>query len=84
VPEPSKIKQAEANVAALQAALDEAQRVLKVADHAQKKAQDRAEQMQKVAAVVSVISGVAILMLLARHRRLKRAHRKQDSGPSVV
>ena len=82
MPEPSKIEQAEANVAVLQAALDEAQRVLHAADDAQKKAQAQAERMRKVAVVVTVASGVVVLVLTARHRRLRRAHRALASAPA--
>lgn len=83
MPEPSKIEQVEANVAVLQAALDDAQRVLHAADEAQKRAQEQAEQMQKVAAVVAAVSGLVILLLLGRHRRLKRSHRKKAATPAV-
>jgi hypothetical protein len=82
--EPSKIEQAEANVAVLQAALDEAQRVLRTADEAQKTAQMEAARMRKVATVVGAVSGVVVLLLMARHRRLARAHRRQLAAPVTL
>ncbi len=73
---PSKIEQAEANVAVLQAALDEAQRVLHAADEAQKRAEAQAERMRKATVVLAVTSGAVVLVLQVRHRRLQRAHRR--------
>lgn len=78
--EPSKIEQAEANVAVLQAALDEAQRVLHAADEAQKQAQAQAARLRKLTVVVAAVSGAAVFVVSARHRRLRRAHRVQASA----
>jgi hypothetical protein len=61
------IKDAEAKVAAVQAALDDAQRVLQAAEKAQKAAEDGAKLMRTVA--MAAIAGVVLLALTMFTRR---------------
>jgi hypothetical protein len=79
----SKIEQAEDNIAVLQAALDDAQRVLHAADQAQKRAQAKAEKLRTVAVGIAVVSIVVISILSMRHRRLKRAHRTSENAQAA-
>lgn len=67
----SKIDQAEARVAQIQAALDDAQQVLRVAGDAQKKVEQAAERLRKVNIGLAVGGSTIILVLLLRHRALR-------------
>lgn len=66
------IKNAEARVAEMQSALDEAQRVLEAADRAQKTAEESAELMRGVA--LAAVAGALIITLLLALRRRRHGH----------